>query len=94
MKVLFINEYLPQEMLGLMWLSRAIKDAGHETKGLFLPDKEWIAKVKEYNPDVVAFSSTTGMQQYFTDLNKKVKDELPNVFSIMGGAHPTYVPRS
>lgn len=92
MKVLFINEYLPQEMLGLMWLSRAIKDAGHETKGLFLPDKEWIAKVKEYNPDVVAFSSTTGMQQYFTDLNKKVKDELPDVFSIMGGAHPTYVP--
>ena len=76
----------------MMWLSRAIKDAGHETKGLFLPDKEWIAKVKEYNPDVVAFSSTTGMQQYFTDLNKKVKDELPDVFSIMGGAHPTYVP--
>jgi radical SAM superfamily enzyme YgiQ (UPF0313 family) len=92
MKVLFINEYLPQEMLGIMWLSRAIKDAGHETKGLFLPDKEWIAKVKEYNPDVVAFSATTGMQQYFTDLNKKVKAELPNVFSIMGGAHPTYVP--
>ena len=29
MKVLFINEYLPQEMLGMMWLSRAIKDAGH-----------------------------------------------------------------
>ena len=92
MKVLFINEYLPQEMLGVMWLSRAIKDAGHETKGLFLPDKEWIEKVKEYNPDVVAYSTTTGMQQYFVDLNRKVKDVLPDVFSIMGGPHPTYVP--
>ena len=27
LRVLFIEEYLPQEMLGIMWLSRAIKDA-------------------------------------------------------------------
>src|SRR5258705_509932 len=27
MRVLFLEEYLPQEMLGLMYLSRAIKDA-------------------------------------------------------------------
>ncbi|MCC6408908.1 MAG: hypothetical protein IT453_17230, partial [Planctomycetes bacterium] len=61
MKVLVIEEYLPQEMLGLMWLSRAIKDAGHDCKALFLPDKEWVSKLKEYNPDVVAYSMTTGM---------------------------------
>ena len=92
MKVLFLNEYLPQEMLGIMWLSRAIKDAGHETKCLFLPDTEWIAKIKEYNPDVVAYSVTTGMHLYFRDINQKVKQVLPNVMSIMGGAHPTYTP--
>lgn len=92
MKVLFINDYLPQEMLGLMWLSRAIKDAGHETKALFLPDKDWLEKIKEYDPDVVAYSTTTGMHQYFVDINKKVKSVLPDVFAIMGGAHPTYVP--
>ena len=33
-----------------MWLSRAIKDAGHECKALFLPDTDWIKKLKEYNP--------------------------------------------
>ena len=92
MKVLFINDYLPQEMLGLMWLSRAIKDAGHETKALFLPDKDWLEKIKEYDPDVVAYSTTTGMHQYFVDINKKVKSVLPDVFALMGGAHPTYVP--
>ena len=92
MKVLFLNEYLPQEMLGLMWLSRAIKDAGHETKALFLPDKEWIQKIQEYAPDVVCFSVTTGMHLYFADINRKVKQALPNVFTIAGGAHPTFSP--
>ena len=52
MRVLFINEYLPQEMLGLMWVSRAIKDAGHDAKALFLPDKEWLQKVQSACPDV------------------------------------------
>jgi anaerobic magnesium-protoporphyrin IX monomethyl ester cyclase len=92
MKVLFINEYLPQEMLGLMWISRAIKDAGHDAKCLFLPDREWINKLKEYDPDVVCFSVTTGMHLYFAEIHQKVKQVLPNVFSIAGGAHPTFSP--
>lgn len=92
MKVLFINEYLPQEMLGLMWLSRAIKDAGHEAKALFIPDKEWLNKVKEFNPDVVCFSTTTGMHLYFAEINRQVKELLPDVFSIFGGPHPTFSP--
>ncbi|MBI5432532.1 MAG: cobalamin B12-binding domain-containing protein [Planctomycetes bacterium] len=92
MKVLVIEEYLPQEMLGLMWLSRAIKDAGHDCKALFLPDKEWVSKIEEYNPDVVAYSMTTGMHLYFADINRKVKEVLPNVISVAGGPHPTFVP--
>jgi len=92
MKVLFINEYLPQEMLGIMWLSRAIKDAGHETKCLFLPDKGWVHRLREYAPDVVCYSVTTGMQVYFLDINKRVKQVLPGIFSVMGNAHPTFSP--
>ena len=92
MKVLFLNDYLPQEMLGIMWLSRAIKDAGHETQALFLPDKDWIQKIESYAPDVVAYSVTTGMQLYFRDINRRVKEVLPHVFAIQGGPHPTYTP--
>ena len=91
-KVLVLNEFLPQEMLGIMWLSRAIKDAGHDCKALFLPDKDWIDKIREYNPDVVCYSVTTGMHLYFVDINKKVKAEFPNVLSVMGGPHPTFSP--
>ncbi len=92
MKVLVINEYLPQEMLGIMWLARAIKDAGHEIKCLFIPDKQWLAKVREYDPDVVCYSVTTGMHLYFADINRKVKQALPNVLTVFGGPHPTFSP--
>jgi anaerobic magnesium-protoporphyrin IX monomethyl ester cyclase len=92
MKVLFIDEYLPQEMLGLMWLSRAIKDAGHQAKALFIPDKNWLSKIREYDPDVVCYSVTTGMHLYFADINRKVKEVAPRALAIFGGPHPTFSP--
>jgi radical SAM superfamily enzyme YgiQ (UPF0313 family) len=92
LRVLFIEEYLPQEMLGIMWLSRAIKDAGHQTKALFVPDRDWVQKLKEYNPDVVAYSVTTGMHLYLAEINQRVKRELPGVLSVFGGPHPTFSP--
>jgi anaerobic magnesium-protoporphyrin IX monomethyl ester cyclase len=79
-------------MLGIMYLSRAIKDAGHEARALFIPDKEWVQKLTEYNPDVVCFSVTTGMQLYYADLARKVKAVLPNVLCVFGGPHPTFTP--
>jgi radical SAM superfamily enzyme YgiQ (UPF0313 family) len=92
MRVLFVNEYLPQEMLGLMWLSRAIKDAGHETRALFIPDKKWLAKLREYDPDVVCYSVTTGMHLFYADLNRQVKQAVPRALAIFGGPHPTFSP--
>jgi radical SAM superfamily enzyme YgiQ (UPF0313 family) len=79
-------------MLGLMWLSRAIKDGGHEAKALFLPDKDWLQKLQDYDPDVVCYSVTTGMHLYFLDINRKVKQVRPTVVSVMGGPHPTFTP--
>lgn len=92
LKVLFVNDYLPQEMLGIMWLSRAILDAGHKTKALFLPDKDWTKKLHEYAPDVVCFSVTTGMHLYNLDIAKRIRKEIPNVFILFGGPHPTFSP--
>jgi len=92
MKVLFLLEYLPQEMLGPMWLSRAIKDAGHDAQAVFLPDRDWLEKIRAYGPDVIAYSVTTGMQLYFRDINRAVRQAFPNVFTIQGGPHATFTP--
>ena len=61
MRVLFLSQYLAQEPLGVMYLSGALKQAGHETKMIFLPDTQFEQKVKEFDPAVVAFSFTTGL---------------------------------
>jgi hypothetical protein len=92
MKVLFIEEYLPQEMLGIMWLSRAIKDAGHETKALFVPDRDWVQKLKEYSPTSSAYSVTTGMHLYLAEINQRVKRELPRDLGVRRAA-PDVQPR-
>jgi anaerobic magnesium-protoporphyrin IX monomethyl ester cyclase len=92
MKVLFVSEYLPQEMLGIMWLSRALKDAGHETRALFLPERGWLQKVEEYQPDVLCYSVTTGMHLYLAEINRKIKAVLPGALSVFGGPHATFSP--
>lgn len=91
MRVLFVHEYIPQEPLGIMFLSRALKTAGHETKALFLPDKDWTGKLKEYDPQIVAFSYTTGMQDLVMGYTQVVKNTV-DAMVVHGGPHPTFVP--
>jgi len=91
MRVLFLQKYLPAEMLGIMYISSALKKAGHEVKTQFLPEKNWIEKVKEYKPQVLAYSTTTGDHIYYLELNRRVK-EITGAFSVFGNSHPTFVP--
>lgn len=92
MRVLFVSPYLAQEPLGVMYLSAALKRAGHETKLIFLPDLEMERKIREYDPGVVCYSFTTGAQPTIAGINLKVKSILPRVPSICGGPHVTVVP--
>jgi len=90
-KVLHIARTLPQEVLGPMYLSRAVKDAGHQIEALFLPDPLWLKKVADYKPDVITWSVMTGSQIPIMDVNRLLKSKF-DFFSIMGGPHVTFVP--
>ncbi len=92
MRVLFLSPFLAQEPLGVMYLSGALKGAGHETKMIFVPDKQLDEKILEYDPDVVCFSFTTGIHNAVVGLNARVKQLKPDVVSLCGGAHVTVVP--
>lgn len=92
MRVLFVSTYLAQEPLGVMYLSAALKAAGHETKMLFVPDATFPAKLRAYGPGVVCYSFTTGVHQAVSGLNAIVKKLVPNVVSLAGGPHVTVVP--
>ncbi len=91
MRVLFLQKYLPAEMIGIMYLSSALKKAGHEVKTQFLPEKHWLDKVKDYKPDVLAYSITTGDHLYYLELNRRVK-EVTGAYSVFGNSHATFVP--
>ncbi len=92
MRVLFVSPYLAQEPLGVMYLSGALKAAGHDTKMIFVPDPDLEDKLREYDPGIVCYSFTTGMQTTTVGLNQKIKSILPNIKAIGGGAHVTVVP--
>ena len=92
MRVLFVSTYLAQEPLGVMYLSGALKAAGHETRMMFLPDARFRQKLRDYDPGVVCYSFPTGVQKPIAGLNRMIKRWAPGVVSIAGGAHVTVVP--
>lgn len=91
MKVLHVSRTLPQEMLGPMYLSRAVNDAGHEMRAVLLPDPHWLKKIREYEPDVITWSLMTGIHRQILDVNRFLKSKF-KFFSLMGGPHVTFVP--
>ncbi len=78
-------------MLGPMYLSRVLKDAGHEMISVFVPDPAWLKKIEDYAPDVITWSLMTGNHRPIYDVNRLLKSKF-KFFSIMGGPHVTFVP--
>ncbi|MBI3819662.1 MAG: B12-binding domain-containing radical SAM protein [Planctomycetes bacterium] len=90
-RIVFIQESVAQEPLGVQWISRAAKNAGHLPKFVVTPDANWIKRVKEYEPDVVGFMCTTGVHKHVMEMCKALKNQY-NFLSVFGGHHPTFVP--
>lgn len=55
-------------------------------------EEKLIKDIQLINPDIVAFSATTGMHSYYLRINQFIKKQLPRVKSIFGGPHPTFFP--
>lgn len=92
MRALFVQKALGQEMLGLMYLSKALRDAGHETGCLFLPTtSDLLREVDRFNPDLLCYGTTTGLHRFYMDVNRYIKSRR-KIFSVFGGMHPTFVP--
>ncbi|MBN1899297.1 MAG: B12-binding domain-containing radical SAM protein [Spirochaetes bacterium] len=55
-------------------------------------EKYLIKKIKEIKPDIIAYSVTTGMHQFYLNLNRDIKRQI-FCYSVFGGPHPTFFPR-
>lgn len=93
MKILFIEaSYKTTEPMSIMLLSALAKQKGHQTFLHMLTEDSLIDALKKIKPDIVAYSAMTGDHRYFLQANKIVKDYYKNIFTIMGGRHPTFFP--
>lgn len=98
MNILFINKFLDKHSiyrvpLGILYLSSAIKKAGHKVS-ICEPSREDVfAKIQKLKPDILAYSLRTGFHQYCIDLNKRLKKRF-DFFSIFGGPHTTFFPET
>ena len=91
MRVLFLQKYLSQEMLGICFLATALKRAGHGVQVLMVPDPQWEQKLVQATPDLIACSMTTGDHGFYARLAARAK-ELVRAPVVFGGPHPTFVP--
>lgn len=73
-----------------MHLSASIKQEGHETD-LITTEEDYESKIREFQPDMIAYSIMTGDQEFYNDLNKELKQKF-QFFSIVGGPHATFFP--
>ncbi len=94
-RVLFITrgeEHYPP--MGIMQISATAKQAGHETYlALLSKDNVW-ERIEEVQPNVIAYSGSTGEHKDYFEFNKKLKAKKSNIITIMGGPHATFFPEN
>lgn len=90
MKILFIVKNIDFiDPLGPAYISAVAKQKGYETQLAIIDREDVIGKIKSWSPEIIAYSSVTGEHRSYMELNKEIKKRF-NVFTIMGGAHPTF----
>ncbi|MCP4987317.1 MAG: radical SAM protein [Colwellia sp.] len=89
-KIAFIIKFGLIEPFGVLHLCSMLKKHSFPYD-IILLTKNYLRKLKEYNPDVVAYNTIMGTQDMLLDVNREVKKVLPGVLSIFGGVYPTIV---
>ena len=93
MKILFIVQDIDYiDSIGIMLLSALAKAEGHTTHLGILSREDILSKIQNLQPNVIAYSGSTGEHKYYTEINEVIKSRFPDVFTIMGGPHTTYYP--
>ena len=81
-----------QDPLGIMYLSAALKRAGHKVSFFDVAlEPRWLDRLVDTAPDLVAYSVITGNERFFLEVNRTIKRRL-DVLSLWGGPHPTFFP--
>ncbi len=91
MKVLFIfkNENFLAP-IGMCHISAIARKEGHDTYLCEMNSEDPLERIASLKPDIIAYSASTGEAKHYLRLNTAVKERFPDIFTIMGGPHPTF----
>jgi len=93
MRILFAVQSIDFiDPMGMMLISALAKKRGHSTHLVVIGRENLLERVGSLRPDMVAYSASTGEHKYYLEASKAIKANFPHVFTIMGGAHPTFYP--
>ena len=98
MKILFIvSDLFLGEPMGVLQLSACLKRYSYETKLLALKKHPLRKILKDYDPDVIAYSVMSPESELFKKADNSVRDwakeyNKKKILRIMGGPHPTFFP--
>ena len=77
---------------GIMTLSAVLKDQGLRSEVIAADEESIRDRLASEERAVLAFSTPSALAKIYVDLNRAIKVSHPEVFSVFGGAHPTYFP--
>jgi len=90
--LLFIVKAIDNEPHGILLISSLLKREGHRVSLVVASEEDPVEAALRLQPDVLGYTVYTGPHSWYLDLNRHIKAQLPGVFSIFGGPHPTFFP--
>ncbi|HEY85089.1 MAG TPA: B12-binding domain-containing radical SAM protein [Chloroflexi bacterium] len=92
-KILWVEKQIDYEPQGIMSMSAALKEAGHDVALTIVAQEDPLEVARKFEPDIVGYSVMTGSQHYYFDLNAAIRENAKKpVMSVFGGPHPTFFP--
>ena len=92
MRIAFVEPSIANvEPLGVAYLAQSLMNAGHEVRYLEAPRPNLVKRLKDFSPDVLAYSITTGKHRVCRELNSSLRKDI-NAVSLFGGPHATFSP--
>ena len=92
MHLLFIVKEIDNEPQGILLISSVLKQAGHRVSLVVATEEDPVEAALRLKPDVVGYTVYTGPHTWYLEVNQRIRAQLPGVFSIFGGPHPTFFP--
>ncbi|MEE4271604.1 MAG: radical SAM protein [Thermoanaerobaculales bacterium] len=77
---------------GIMTLSAVLKDNGFRSEVVPTDVDLILDRLRSEERAVLAFSTPSALANTYVDFNRRIKARRPDLFSVFGGAHPTYFP--